>query len=83
MNRRQRRALAKRLPGYKKILQEAKDMTFEEFRKMLEKQWAETTDSERITPADAAFLSNDSIEEEKKTSENETKNADGEENEAN
>lgn len=83
MNRRQRRALAKRLPGYKKILQEAKDMTFEEFRKMLEKQWAETTDGECITPADAAFLNNDNIEEEKKASENETKNADGEENEAN
>ena len=39
MNRRQRRALAKKFPGYKKLLKESIDLTFNEFQEMLRKDW--------------------------------------------
>ena len=39
MNRRQRRALAKKFPGYKKLLKESIGLTFNEFQEMLRKNW--------------------------------------------
>ena len=39
MNRRQRRALAKKFQGYKKLLKESVDLTFNEFQEMLRKDW--------------------------------------------
>lgn len=83
MNRRQRRVLAKLIPGYRKLLKEAKEKSIKQFEEMMQKRWTEQELADGYIPADAAFLSNDNIEEEKKTSKNETKNADGEENEAN
>ena len=88
MNRRQRRAIAKKFPGYKKLLNEAKDKTFEEFQEMIKKRWAALgiTDGEGAIdmnshiPANAAFSSEDNKIQEKTPSKNETKNANGEEN---
>ena len=84
MNRRQRRALAKRFPGYKKLLNEAKEKTFEQFKEMLEKSWsqqgAETTGIESLIPGTPQF--NKTIEEQtNKESPSEAKNAEGEQNE--
>ena len=41
MNRKQKRALAKKLPGYNKILKQSTSNAFDDFKKMLEKQWEE------------------------------------------
>ena len=48
MNRRQRRALVKKFPGYKKLLNEAKEKTFAEFQEMLEKRWEEQAQKQAI-----------------------------------
>ena len=82
MNRRQRRALAKRFPRYKKLLNEAKEKTFDQFKEMLEKRWAETAGLDGQVPATPHL--NETIEEEiKKESSSEAKNAEEEQNEAN
>ena len=78
MNRRQRRMLAKKIPGYKKLLDEAKDKTFDQFKEMLEKRWAETAGLNGQVSATPHL--NETIEEEtEKPLENEAKNAEGEE----
>ena len=82
MNRRQKRELAKKIPGYRKLLKEAKAKAFDQFKEMMEKKWAETTGIEGQVPATPHF--NKTIEEEtKKEKLNEAKNAEGEQNEAN
>lgn len=82
MNRRQRRALTRKIPGYKKFLNEAKEKAFDQFKEMMEKKWAETTGTEHQVPVTPHF--NKTIEEEtEKEKLNEAKNAEGEQNEAN
>ena len=39
MNRRQKRALARKIPGYKDLLKEAAASSFNEFEEMLKKSW--------------------------------------------
>ena len=82
MNRRQRRALTRKIPGYKKLLNEAKEKAFDQFKEMMEKKWAGTTGTEHQVPVTPHF--NETIEEEtEKEKLNEAKNAEGEQNEAN
>lgn len=82
MNRRQRRALAKKIPGYKKLLNEAKEKTFDQFKEMLEKKWAETAGMNGEVPVTP--LLNETIgEETNKEFSSEAKNAEREQNEAN
>lgn len=68
MNRRQKRALAKLIPGYKKLLKEAKEETIKQFEEMMQKRWMEQELADGYIPADAASL-NESIEKEGKKKE--------------
>ena len=77
MNRKQRRALAKLIPGYKNLLKEAKEKSIKQFEEMMQKRWTEQELADGYIPADAA-LSNEGKETEGKNKEeslsNETKN---------
>lgn len=82
MNRRQKRALAKRIRGYKGLLNEASAKTIKQFEEMMRERWnAETQVLDGQGPANAAF-SNKVIEDneaiEGKENRSETKNAEGE-----
>lgn len=84
MNRRQKRALAKRIKGYKGLLSEASEKAMKQFEEMMQEKWrAETQVLNGEEPANAAF-SNKAIENneiiEGKEVRSETKNAEGEEN---
>lgn len=68
MNRRQKRALAKLIPGYKKLLKEAKEKLIKQFEEMMQKRWTEQELADGYIPADAASL-NESIEKEGKKKE--------------
>lgn len=65
MNRRQKRTLAKLIPGYKKLLKEAKEKSIKQFEEMMQKRWTEQELADGYIPADAASL-NESIEKEEK-----------------
>lgn len=83
MNRRQKRALAKRIKGYKGLLSEASEKAMKQFEEMMQEKWrAETQVLNGEEPANAAF-SNKVIEDnetiEGKEIRSETKNAEGEE----
>lgn len=85
MNRRQKRNLARRIKGYKGILSEASQKAIEEFEEMMQKRWdAETQVQSSEQPVVAAKL-NEVIEDDKikegKNISNETRNAEGEQNE--
>lgn len=77
MNRRQKRALAKLIPGYKKLLKEAKEKSIKQFEEMMQKRWTEQELADGYISADAAF-SNEGKEIEGKNKEevlpDETKN---------
>lgn len=68
MNRRQKRALAKLIPGYKKLLKEAKEKSIKQFEEMMQKRWTEQELADGYISADAASL-NESIEKEGKKKE--------------
>lgn len=69
MNRRQKRAIARRIPGYKGLLKEAAEKSIKEFEEMLQKKWiAETQVLNGEEPTNAASL-NESIEKEDKNKE--------------
>ena len=68
MNRRQKRALAKLIPGYKKLLKEAKEETIKQFEEMMQKRWTEQELADGYIPTNAASL-NESIEKEDKNKE--------------
>ena len=68
MNRRQKRALAKLIPGYKKLLKEAKEKSIKQFEEMMQKRLTEQELADGNIPADAASL-NESIEKEGKKKE--------------
>ena len=68
MNRRQKRALARSIPGYKKLLKEAKEKSIKQFEEMMQKRWAEQGLADGYIPADVASL-NESIEKEEKNKE--------------
>lgn len=71
MNRRQRRALAKKIPEYKKLSNEMKLKVFEQVEEMLKKQWQKDAGA-----ADFSQILNKTIEEsENKDSKIESKNA--------
>lgn len=66
MNRRQKRALARKIPGYKGLLKDAAKKSIEELEEMLQKRWeAETQVLNGEEPVNAASL-NESIEKEGK-----------------
>lgn len=77
MNRRQKRTLAKLIPGYRKLLKEAKEKSIKQFEEMMQKRWTEQELADGYIPADAA-LSNEGKEIEGKNNKenlsNETKN---------
>lgn len=77
MNRRQKRTLAKLIPGYRKLLKEAKEKSIKQFEEMMQKRWTEQELADGYIPADAAF-SNEGKEIEGKNNKenlpNETKN---------
>ena len=77
MNRRQKRTLAKLIPGYRKLLKEAKEKSIKQFEEMMQKRWTEQELTDGYIPANAAF-SNEGKEIERKNKEenlsNETKN---------
>lgn len=77
MNRRQKRTLAKLIPGYRKLLKEAKEKSIKQFEEMMQKRWTEQELADSYIPADAAF-SNEGKEIEGKNNKeslpNETKN---------
>ena len=55
MNRRQKRALTKLIPGYRKLLKEAKEKSIKQFEEMMQKRWTEQELADGYIPADAAF----------------------------
>lgn len=55
MNRRQKRTLAKLIPGYRKLLKEAKEKSIKQFEEMMQKRWTEQELADGYIPADAAF----------------------------
>lgn len=77
MNRRQKRTLAKLIPGYRKLLKKAKEKSIKQFEEMMQKRWTEQELADGYIPADAAF-SNEGKEIEGKNNKeslpNETKN---------
>ena len=77
MNRRQKRSLAKLIPGYRKLLKEAKEKSIKQFEEMMQKRWTKQELADGYIPADAAF-SNEGKEIEGKNNKeslpNETKN---------
>lgn len=77
MNRRQKRTLAKLIPGYRKLLKEAKEKSIKQFEEMMQKRWMEQELADGYIPADAVF-SNEGKEIEGKNNKenlpNETKN---------
>ena len=70
MNRRQRRNLAKLIPGYKKLLKEAKEKSIKQFEEMMQKRWTEQELADGYIPADAAFSDEGKEIEEKDNKEN-------------
>lgn len=77
MNRRQKRTLAKLIPGYRKLLKEAKEKSIKQFEEMMQKRWTEQELADGYIPADAAFSNEGKEIEEKNNKEslpNETKN---------
>lgn len=77
MNRKQKRTLAKLIPGYRKLLKEATEKSIKQFEEMMQKRWTEQELADGYIPADAAF-SNEGKEIEGKNNKeslpNETKN---------
>lgn len=77
MNRRQKRTLTKLIPGYRKLLKEAKEKSIKQFEEMMQKRWTEQELADGYIPTDAAF-SNEGKEIEGKNNKeslpNETKN---------
>lgn len=55
MNRRQKRTLVKLIPGYRKLLKEAKEKSIKQFEEMMQKRWTEQELADGYIPADAAF----------------------------
>lgn len=77
MNRRQKRTLAKLIPGYRKLLKEAKEKSIKQFEEMMQKRWSEQELADGYIPANAAFSNEGKEIEEKNNKENlpnETKN---------
>lgn len=77
MNRRQKRTLVKLIPGYRKLLKEAKEKSIKQFEEMMQKRWTEQELADGYIPADAAFSNEGKNKEEKNNKEslpNETKN---------
>ena len=80
MNRRQKRALAKRIKGYKGLLSEASEKAMKQFEEMMQEKWrAETQVLNGEEPADAAKLDDILNQTEQKQEENQTKNAEEDE----
>lgn len=77
MNRRQKRTLVKLIPGYRKLLREAKEKSIKQFEEMMQKRWTEQELADGYIPADAAFSNEGNDKEGKNNKEslpNETKN---------
>lgn len=84
MNRRQKRALAKRIKGYKELLSEASEKAMKQFEEMMQEKWkAETQVLNGEESANAASLNRDNIQQKEKSQEDEAKNAEEDENETN
>lgn len=45
MNRKQRRWLMRKVPGYRNLLNEAAAKSYEEFKDMMKKQWEESSEN--------------------------------------
>ena len=52
MNRKQRRWLMRKVPGYRNLLNEAAAKSYEEFKDMMKKQWEESSENATDTKKD-------------------------------
>ena len=52
MNRKQRRWLMRKVPGYRNLLNEAAAKSYEEFKDMMKKQWEESSENAMDTKKD-------------------------------
>ena len=52
MNRKQRRWLMRKVPGYRNLLNEAAAKSYEEFKDMMKKQWEESSKNAMDTKKD-------------------------------
>lgn len=52
MNRKQRRWLMRKVPGYRNLLNEAAAKSYEEFKDMMKKKWEESSENAMDTKKD-------------------------------
>lgn len=52
MNRKQRRWLMRKVPGYRNLLNEAAAKSYEEFKDMMKKQWEDSSENATDTKKD-------------------------------